>query len=382
MPSNVPERCSRCILPLNLPGVTADETGTCTYCRSFESQHRPLTEEATQTLKARFERLIGKLKGRGQYDCLVPVSGGKDSMFALYVAAGMYGLKTLAFNMNNGFQSPVAARNIERAVERLGVDLVVLRPSPKVMATLFRTFLTRAGEFCSPCNILIGAAARRVAYEHRIPLGLSGNARRWSAGIRGMSVSQHFSRAYYLNVVKGCTDLPGLAPYLPESPRQTDWRRLRGQKVLAVRVLEYINPMKDELAATLGRELGWEPPSEELEHGDCLLNPLKDHIVCRRWGVSETTAGYSAMVRNGKMTREEALREAEEEEMREAPAILEPFLDHIGMSRAAFEQAIAERHFTDYSNVDTSLYARASSAVWRAIGGARGALAAVYHRFR
>jgi hypothetical protein len=60
--------------------------------------------------------------------------------------------------------------NIQRAVKTLGVEPVVFKPSERRLLDLYRTFLLRAGEFCSPCNIMIGAAANRLALQNGIRL--------------------------------------------------------------------------------------------------------------------------------------------------------------------------------------------------------------------
>lgn len=350
------ERCSRCILPSSLPGVSLDENGVCNYCRSFEQRYIKPAKRSTSNVQETFERILESHKGKGMYDCLVPVSGGKDSMYALYVLSGVFKLNVLAFNMDNGFQSPKARENIERAVRRLGAELIIYMPSEDIMRTLYRAFLTRSGEFCTPCNTLIHTASERVARQHGIPLVVLGGAKKWSASILGMSISKYSNYPYYSNVLKGFMDTGKIRHYLPRSPMATIFKKVIGKgEVKDILLFEYYNPMKERVLETLERELGWEPPSEELEHGDCLLNPLKDYIVCRKWGYSEVTGGYSSQVRNGKMDREEALKKAEAEEVRRPPAVLEVFLEKTGITHNDFKESM-KRHFTDYPNEYGTLY--------------------------
>jgi tRNA(Ile)-lysidine synthase TilS/MesJ len=63
--------------------------------------------------EAELRQILAAASGRkgGQYDCLVPLSGGKDSTYVLYLCARVYGLKVLAMNFDNGFQSPLAREN-------------------------------------------------------------------------------------------------------------------------------------------------------------------------------------------------------------------------------------------------------------------------------
>lgn len=338
-------------MPTSLPGISLDETGKCNYCKSFEEKYINVSRETAENLQSRFEKILDKFRGKGLYDCLVPVSGGKDSMYVLYVLSKAYNLNVLAFNYNNGFQSPVAAKNIERALKSLGVEFIMYKPREDIMFDLYHTFLIRAGEFCTPCNILIEAASQRFARQNRIKLIILGSSKRWSASVYGMSISKYSNRPYYLNVLKGYVDIGKIENYVYEHPIINALRCVTRIGVTQrINLFDYFNPMKKQILETLEKELGWEPPSRKFEHGDCLLNPIKDYIVCKRWGFSEVTGAYSTQVRNGKMTREEAIKRAETEEVREPPAVLETFLEKIGLSYDDFEKSVENRHFTDFPN--------------------------------
>jgi hypothetical protein len=287
----------------------------------------------------------------------VPVSGGKDSMYVLYVLAKVYNLNVLAFNYSNAFQSPVAIRNMERAMKKLNVEFIVYKPREDIILELYRTFLIRAGEFCTPCNILIEAASRRFARQNGITLIVSGSSSRWSASVFGMSISKYSNYPYYLNVVRGSIDIKKIKNYIGESPIIRTLRRVTGVRATKqINLFDYYNPSKKQIIETLENELGWEKPSKKYEHGDCFLNPIKDYISCRRWGYSEITGSYSTLIRNNKLVRDDALKIAESEEVREPPAVLDKFLKKIGLSHNDFEKSIENRHFTDFPNSYGALY--------------------------
>ena len=77
-------RCSHCILPANLPSITLSKNGKCNYCQEFESHYLANTSISSEETQKRFESLIEKLRRKGGYECLVPLSGGKDSSYVLY----------------------------------------------------------------------------------------------------------------------------------------------------------------------------------------------------------------------------------------------------------------------------------------------------------
>ncbi len=350
-------RCGTCILPEKPPVVCLDDAGTCSYCRAFEKTYAALDGETLIGRQAQFERRLSACRRKTRpYDCLVPVSGGKDSMYVLYTCVKTYNMNVLAFNFDNGFQSARAAANVDTAIRLLGVDFVKLKPSEATLFALYRTFLTRTGSFCAPCNLIIGEGALRIAKQYGISTIVTGNSRRWSAAIHGMSISKYANIPFFYNVVQGYIDGDVTKNLVRNKYVRDVLMGAAGLGVKTVDLFEYVNPTKEALLETLRNELGWEPPSGGLEHGDCLVNPVKDYLVCRKWGFSEITGGYATQVRNGKMSRDEALRRAEAEEQRDEPPLLGVFLEKIGLARADFEQAVDKAHFTDYSNAYGGLY--------------------------
>ena len=353
------KRCSLCILPAALPGLTLDQNGRCTYCREFETRRAretDLEQEQSENRKEHFESIIRRIKGKGTYDCLVPLSGGKDSCYVLYVLVKEYNIKPLTFNFNNGFQHIQAARNIENLVNKLGVDLIVYKPSQDMMRRLFRTFLLRAGEFCTPCNMLIDATSFRIARQNGIKTIMSGHSQHLDPGLEGVSAALYYDRKYYFQVAKGLITRRERGRYLVPPYTLTAIRRLIGKGPHIVDVIGYLRPSVKQIHQAL-EEIGWERPAGAIQHGDCLLNPLKEYIYYRKWGCNEVTALYSALVRSGEIAREEALSKAAAEECPEVPAILPEFLTATGTTENEFEQAM-KRNFREIPNMRNSPFFR------------------------
>ena len=170
------KRCTKCILPVNLPGVTIDQRGTCNYCNFFEQYYLKNPDFSAEYMQKRFETIVKRLKGSCKYDCMVPISGGKDSSYVLYTLVKKYKMNVLTFNHDHGFQSRQALENIDRAVRKLGVDYIQYRPRLDIMYKLFRTFLLRAGEFCTACNMLGEASMYRFSKQNKIKLIFTGNS--------------------------------------------------------------------------------------------------------------------------------------------------------------------------------------------------------------
>lgn len=140
-------RCTRCLLPASIKGITFDEEGVCNHCRDYERNFA-----AWDSIKDRksqeFQQLLEKAKSlKRPYDCLVPLSGGKDSTYALYLATKVYNLRTLAVTLDNGYLSNPAKENIKNALANCNADHFFYHINKANSTILFRKFVLKAGNF-------------------------------------------------------------------------------------------------------------------------------------------------------------------------------------------------------------------------------------------
>ncbi|MDQ1275568.1 MAG: hypothetical protein QG610_1142, partial [Euryarchaeota archaeon] len=125
------KRCSKCVLPETSPGITFDKDGVCNFCRSY----RKVQYEGESKLR---ELLYSYRRGSNKYDCVVGISGGRDSSYTLLKLAKDYNLKVLAVNYENPFTDPQAKTNIENAVEALNVDVVSFKLKNSIHEKTFK----------------------------------------------------------------------------------------------------------------------------------------------------------------------------------------------------------------------------------------------------
>lgn len=173
------KRCRRCLLPEAAPGGKLDSHGICQACREYELADIEREERIRRERAADLEAALADCRGRGEYDCLVNLSGGKDSCYLLYRLKADYGLNVLAFTTN--MNVPRAAwANIHRTIERLGVPHLVFTPPREFYRKLYRYLLQNQEQrgavrtVCYVCAPLFEGYALRVAVEKRIPLVLAG----------------------------------------------------------------------------------------------------------------------------------------------------------------------------------------------------------------
>ena len=114
--------CNRCVMPDTKPGIQFDAEGICSACRSVEKKHAVNWDERAEQLRSICDEIRGS-KGH-DYECIVPVSGGKDSCFQVYMMSQVYKLRTLAVVVAPHLQTAEGIENLNAMCTNLGVDLI------------------------------------------------------------------------------------------------------------------------------------------------------------------------------------------------------------------------------------------------------------------
>jgi len=173
--------CRNCLLPEAVPGADLDASGLCQPCRVYRPNDpaRQHDETLRQAREADLEATLAACRGQGPYDCVVPLSGGKDSVWLIHRLKEQYGLRVLAHTTDIDI-GEVAWANIRRAVEKLDVEHVVYRPSITFYRQLFRWLLMNQEARGAVHTIsyvyapLFEGNALALATEKGIPLVLAG----------------------------------------------------------------------------------------------------------------------------------------------------------------------------------------------------------------
>ena len=142
-------RCTRCAMPETHETIEFDAEGVCNVCRQHEFKQSQIDWAARER---DLVALIEQYRGKYDYDCIVPFSGGKDSTYTLYTLVARYKVKPLVVTFDHGFLRPTLLANTERTIKKLGVDYLTFRPSWKVVQKLMRESLLRKGDFCWHCH--------------------------------------------------------------------------------------------------------------------------------------------------------------------------------------------------------------------------------------
>jgi N-acetyl sugar amidotransferase len=357
--------CTRCALPETHESITFDKDGVCNVCHQVESKQ----EIDWGARREQLAELIETYRGRAQYDCIVPFSGGKDSTFTLWYLVTRYRLKPLVVSFDHGFYRPNHLRNVERTIKVLGVDYMRFRPNWHVVRELMLESLRRKGDFCWHCHAGCFSYPMQIAVRFEVPLVFWGepsaeytSCYSYAEGIEEVD-ERRFNR--FVNLGITAEDMVGmlsaritkrdLEPFA--YPKHSDLRRVG---VRSVCLGSFIPWDVKEQVAVIREELGWQedvvegvPSAYGYEKIECAMQGVRDYIRYLKRGYGRTAHLTSIDLRNGRLTREEAAGLIREHDGKR-PASLNLFLEYLDLTEEDFVDIVARHVVTPWQMPETS----------------------------
>jgi N-acetyl sugar amidotransferase len=158
--------CKRCILPDTKPGLSFDNEGICNACRNFEKR----AEIDWNHREIELISILNKYRSQdgNNYDCIIPVSGGKDSTYQV-ITMKRLGMNPLCVTSSTCHLTNIGRNNIEN-IKSLGVDYIEVSPNKNVRAKLNRIGLETVGDISWPEHVGIFTIPIRIAVSFQIPL--------------------------------------------------------------------------------------------------------------------------------------------------------------------------------------------------------------------
>ena len=304
------KRCQVCILPDNTPGLDFKE-GVCTLCRKY----RPPKLLGEKRLQEDIDRVLSNVK-EAKYDCIIPVSGGRDSIYVLYYAKKL-GLKILAVNFDNAFASEYAIKNINNAVNILGVDLISGGPTQSSLSFLVKQAallspkispIVSFGLVCGGCGYAYKRFVYKIAQEKNIPLIIWGDSQEESSRVikyepPGLNLWQKIHPLIFYRRLLFKLEFEKL---------KKEFQNIESPSI-ELHLFDYIEWDRRKILETIQNELNWQKPPDSPTSWriDCKVAPLADALMEMAYGVSKIEIGFSNMVRAGKMDRQEAIQKIE-----------------------------------------------------------------------
>lgn len=354
--------CANCVTPNTRPNITLDAEGVCNACRAHLS--RPSINWSQR--KAEFQNVVAQASARAAaYDCVIPVSGGKDSHWQVLQCLKA-GLKPLCVTWRTPGRTALGERNLQNLI-RLGVDHIDYSINPEVERRFMLHTFERCGSTAIPMHLALFAIPLRVAERFQIPLVVWGENSAFEYGAAseahtGFRLTEEWLRVY--GVTQGTTAADWVGETLTERDLAAYFRptaqALEAQNIRAV-FLGYYFPWDPEMtraaAAAHGfcaREQGPRTGFYDFADIDDAFISLHHFLKWHKFGFTRLFDNLSLEIRNGRMTRAEAVRRIAEAGDQTPVDDIRRFCDFAGISPERFHN-IADRF--------------RNPALWRAEGG-------------
>ncbi|MCB0978680.1 MAG: N-acetyl sugar amidotransferase [Acidimicrobiales bacterium] len=342
--------CRNCVMPETKPDILFDESGVCSACRHFEMRSDVDWDERHRELEAILDRY--RRPDGSNYDCIVPVSGGKDSTFQTLRVLQL-GLNPLCVTSTTCMLTDIGRRNLDN-IKKLGVDSVEYTPNPVVRRKLNRIGLREVGDISWPEHVAIFTGPVRFAVQMRVPLIIWGENSQNEYGGPAAAASDNVLTRRWLEEFGGLLGL-----------RVSD---LVGQEEIRPRdLIPYTYPTDEELADVgvtgifLGYYLPWDGWGNQViaqangfetyphfvegsivnyENLDNAMTGIHDYFKFLKYGFGRATDLACMAIRRGRLSRDDALALVKEHDGRFPSSYLgvslEQILDELQMTSTDF----------------------------------------------
>ncbi len=310
--------CVRCVMPHTKPDLRIDDEGVCNACRSYEKRIEVDWDKRAAELKEVTDRY--RSKDGSQWDCIVPVSGGKDSTYQV-IRMLQLGMNPLCVTATTCHLSEIGRKNIQN-IKDLGVDYVEFSPNPVVRRKLNRIGLTDVGDISWPEHVGIFTIPVRAAVQYNVPLIVWGENSQNEYGGPAAAADNNVLTRRWLEEFGGLlgmrvSDLVGvdgieqrhLIPY--SYPTDEELARVG---VTGIFLGHYL-PWDGYANALISQAFGFTSVSTTVEGSivnyenlDNLQTGIHDYFKFLKFGFGRSTDIACLHVRRGRITRQDALQ--------------------------------------------------------------------------
>ena len=315
--------CKKCLQPNTRPGIIFDENQVCYACLYEEEKKKIDWEQRLNELKQITQNAKEKAKKLGSpYDCVIGVSGGKDSSFQAIYAKEKLGLNVLLVNCEPDGLTEIGRHNMENLLN-IGFDAVKIRPNPKIMKKLSKKAFFEHGNAIKPSEYPLWASAYIIADRFDIPLVIQGENAALTLGVAGTGLGTNDDA---LNVNEGDTLAGGNASdwvddetginelFFYQFPNK---KKIREKEIRAIYLQYYLKEWSQVYNADFAISRGlWGRATDELKDIgryrrytalDADMTIVNQMLKYYKFGFGFATDEACYDIREGRLTREDAI---------------------------------------------------------------------------
>ncbi|MCD4676352.1 MAG: hypothetical protein K8S18_10210 [Desulfobacula sp.] len=325
------KRCSKCILPETFPFIEFDEQGVCNYCNNFKKKNQPKPLEELEKLVEPYRRV------NGSPDVLIPFSGGRDSTYVLHIVKEVLGLNPIAFTYDWGMVTDLARRNIASICGKLGIENIIVAADihwkrknikKNIIAWLKQPALGMIPLFMAGDKFFF-YYANKVKKENNIRLNIWGinelENTNFKTGFAGLKPEFDKERIYSLSLYNKLKLFGFIGKNILQSPGYLNQSNLDSvgsfisrystQKTDYFHLFDYMQWDEKLIENTIINHYNWETAIDTESTwriGDGTAS-FYNYIYTTVAGFSENDTFRSNQIREGMITRNEALNKIYEE---------------------------------------------------------------------
>lgn len=305
--------CTRCIMDTTDPNITFDDAGECCYCKIYDARFKNEIYQGDDGGQ-RLQKIVEKIKNTGyknEYDCLIGVSGGIDSTYAIYNLKE-FGLRPLAIHLDNGWNSELAVDNIKKVLDKLNIDLYTYVLDWDEFKEIQLAFLKASVPNAEiPTDHAIVSLHFKVALEKGIKYIINGGnvateafvPVAWAYDSRDQKHLKAIQKRFCFKPLRKFP-IMGITGYAYSV-------FIRGIRWISV--LNYVDYKKEKAAKLLKKEFGWRPYGGK-HYESVYTRFYQGYILKQKFGFDKKRAHLANLVLSGDIIREKALSEIEIED--------------------------------------------------------------------
>ncbi len=308
--------CTKCLIPDSKPDIIFNKDGICSACTNFLKRDTIDWDKRKQELID----LLNKYKQNNNWDCIIPVSGGKDSTYQVIKLLEL-GINPLCVTASTCDESEIGRDNIEN-IKKLGVDHIQISPNPVIRTKLNKIGLTELGDISWPEHVGIFTIPVRIAVKFKIPLIIWGENSQNEYGGPAASKENKVLDRRWLEEFGGLlglrvSDLIGKDGI--EKHHLINYTYPSDQEIIDVGVtglfLGYFLPWDGLSNALISQSYGFKTYEKAVEGSmvnyenlDNFQVGIHDYFKFLKFGFSRATDIASLHIRRGRITRKEAMK--------------------------------------------------------------------------
>lgn len=348
--------CKACVLDNTDSEIYFDDEGVCNYCHKADIVIDNYKKRLVNS-KENLDIILQKVKSgssSSKYDCIIGVSGGVDSTYLAYYVKEILGLNPLAIHMDNGWNSKLATKNIERIIRKLDIDLYTHVIDWDEFKDLQRAYIKASVvDIEALTDHAIGAVLYQQAVKNNVKYIFLGNN---DSTESIMPKSWTFTK----NDLTNLSDIHKKFGTLPIKTFPTlgmikRFKYDKLNKIELINILNYIDFKKEEAMATIIDKIGWKPYANK-HYESVFTRFYQGYILPKKFNIDKRKPHFSALIKTEQMTRNQALSELKKDPTLDETIVndYEYVIKKLGFTNEEFQDIISQKpvsHFEFKSNL-------------------------------